>query len=350
MVSKAALSKFKLSKRLALRRSVQALTGVLLVLAGRAFSIRNQTTPWFATAVGRLEPSKYVCAHLFQRIELGKSIMISKTAARAPFLLVHADPESDTVISAAIRSHGLWDVHVLRAVEQVIGTKCVNRTYTTLDVGSNIGFFTLAMLAMGCRVKAFEMQGDLTSMIETSACVNKFSQRLEVITGAVSDEKRMLRRIDARHGNLGGVGILSSDTSSATSAVEVESRTLDELVGNIYEPILIMKMDLEGHEPQALKGATSLLEKRQIQNIILEVSPEQTGVDGAVEMLRRLWKYGFSTVRELDYADPSQYGGLMQTRPIVLDTDDSARSFVENLVQHGDHRGAHFTDLLLSLT
>ena len=177
--------------------------------------------------------------------------------------------------------------------------------------------------------------------------LNKFTHRLELTLGAVSDKAGRLKMIDVHGGNLGRVFILKENDTSRF--VEVQSRRLDVLLKDATESILVMKMDIEGHEPAALKGASRLLEKRMIQNISLEVSPLVTGIEDAVDMLRRLWQHGFTRVQELHYTPPQEYGKKMKTRSLVFDADSSTRDFVERLMNVGDIRGERFTDLLLSL-
>jgi hypothetical protein len=161
------------------------------------------------------------CVDLLRRTAVGRSITVTKTAAREPFFVCHLDPKVDTVISASLQSTGLWDVHVLRALEETIGNKCRENNTLTLDVGTNLGCFTNAMLALGCRVRGFEMQPSALSLVQTSACFNKFTHRLELTLGAVSDKAGRLKMIDVHGGNLGRVFILKENDTS--HFVEVQS-------------------------------------------------------------------------------------------------------------------------------
>ena len=333
-----------------MKRRTACFIFIIIVAVGLLLQHRLFSVGYSPTSTGLVHPkvTGVDCVDLLRRTEIRRSITITKTAAREPFFICHFDPKVDSVVSAMIQSTGLWDVHVLSALEETIGDKCNENNMLTLDVGTNLGFFTNAMLALGCRVRGFEMQPSALSLVQTSACLNKFTHRLELTLGAVSDKAERLKMIDASSGNLGGVFILNkNDTSPAF--VEVQSQRLDVLLRDVDESILVMKIDIEGHEPAALKGASRLFEKRMVQNIVLEVSPKVTGIDDAVDMLRRLWQYGFTRVYELHYTPPQQYGEKVKTRPLVFDTDSSARDFVEKLHEVGDIRGERFTDLLLSL-
>ena len=67
--------------------------------------------------------------------------------------MVH-DHESDTMISKFIVDSGLWDVHVLKALEHFAKDDCANGG-EALDVGTNLGFFSMALL--GCSVKGLNL-------------------------------------------------------------------------------------------------------------------------------------------------------------------------------------------------
>lgn len=68
---------------------------------------------------------------------------------------------------------------------------------------------------------------------------------------------------------LGGASHVVSNTSQTT--IEVESATLDSLVPDDCE-ISVMHLDVEGHEAEALEGATQLI-KNNLPIIIVETFP-----------------------------------------------------------------------------
>jgi len=122
------------------------------------------------------------------------------------------------------------------------------------DIGANVGFFAiLAARLVGTtgKVYAFEPFPQSTEAIRKNAALNGFEQIVEVWQGAVSDRS--------------GVGRLSiqgecntfrlADNAEPNRSITVPLYVIDELVveGKIRPPDLV-KIDVEGHEVQVLRG------------------------------------------------------------------------------------------------
>lgn len=129
---------------------------------------------------------------------------------------------------------------------------------TILDVGANIGLSTiaLALTVPASRIISFE-----------PSPVNFFylEQNVEVLNGrdvdirrlAVSDKPGMLHFHAAKTGGWSHV-VGDNHMSRGIESVDVEAIRLDDLVG--VRPDLI-KIDVEGHEPEVLAGAKKLIEE-----------------------------------------------------------------------------------------
>lgn len=72
-----------------------------------------------------------------------------------------------------------------------------------------------------------------------------------------------------------GLGYLADSAETPAGGIPVETRRLDDLVtsGNIS----LLKLDVEGHEAQILRGASRLLQDKKIKTVIYE---ERVGVNG----------------------------------------------------------------------
>ena len=133
---------------------------------------------------------------------------VVRTRARAPFWLAIYEPKRDTVISRMIENFKLWDVHVLSVLEDAVGPRCEHGGLA-VDVGTNIGFFSNALLAMGCRVAGFEMQSDVAALVELSAKLNGAGDRLRMNVGAVSDKSADTLMRSASPDNVGMAFVVS---------------------------------------------------------------------------------------------------------------------------------------------
>jgi len=266
---------------------------------------------------------------------------------KAPFSIALPDHNVDTMVSNFIVRHSVWDVHVLKAIELVAASACAQGA-KALDVGMNVGFFTMAMLAMGCRVTAFEVQPLMVELSALSACVNSFegnnfTHRLTVHLGAASDTHgETLRRENISSGNLGQTSV------STSGSIEIPSMRIDRVV-SLDDEIAIMKIDVEGHEIMALLGMHDLFVRRRVKNIVLEFSPRLLGIEKAAEMLLYLYSVGFRDIFELHYMDFFEYASELNSSPISTSNTSWATDFSTTIFDHGDRKSWGFTDLLFVL-
>jgi FkbM family methyltransferase len=141
---------------------------------------------------------------------------------------------------------------------------------TFIDVGANIGFYTLALSAShpGLRVIAFEPNPKNYRLLQANIRLNKFEQAVcEPL--ALSDEdgtaKLYLCASDMS-------ASLESNFEVATSAVQVKRTSLDNYLARHPVPgRLLIKVDVEGHEAAFLSGAIQTLESRK-PDIISEIT------------------------------------------------------------------------------
>jgi FkbM family methyltransferase len=189
-----------------------------------------------------------------------------------------------------------------------------------LDVGANIGVFALTMAALNSRatVHAFEPVASnyerLVGNVELNRRDNVLAHHL-----AVAEKSGMVR-------------ITSDDRSPATnristdnSAALVESVTLDDFCAaeGIAEVDLV-KIDVEGAEPLVLRGASSLLARRSVKSILIEICPANLALFGfdVGGLSRPLREAGYSLHR----LGPDGGAGAM------LRDEDLRRIVLENVV------------------
>jgi len=144
-----------------------------------------------------------------------------------------------------------------------------------VDVGANFGWYSCAVAAIArARVIAIEPDCANCAALRANLAANGFRNAVivNVAAGAYFEAARMIRRA---HGNSGTVMI---DPGGATGAFEgdwVATAPLDILLGRIVippvRPILI-KIDVEGFEPQVLAGLDFTGPFRP-RNIIMEYEP-----------------------------------------------------------------------------
>ena len=140
-----------------------------------------------------------------------------------------------------------------------------------LDVGGFYGYTAALFAGRAAQVLVFEPAPANIRLIEEQTRIRRLTN-VEIVPVAVSDRPGEalfhLKDIPAHH-SLGDIG------ASATSAtVAVQTLTLDAFAASRnIENIALLKIDVEGFEPEVLNGAAALLGERRIANILFEWSP-----------------------------------------------------------------------------
>jgi FkbM family methyltransferase len=149
---------------------------------------------------------------------------------------------------------------------------------TALDIGGHIGFFTMQMAAMvgpSGRVYAFEPLDANADLLEQSIAENSFRDRVmfrRAAVGAAAGTASLT--FPAETLNSGGAYVLRDGTAPLTGnqTKHVPLVALDTL--ELRRPVRFIKMDVEGAEPQVLRGAARILaEDRPV--ILSELHPTQ---------------------------------------------------------------------------
>ncbi len=185
-----------------------------------------------------------------------------------------------------------------------------------LDVGAHIGYFTKRFAkfvgAQG-RVYAFEPNSENAGLLRAN--VARFSN-VTIVQKAVSDQSGPGNLFVSSGSKSGDHGLFRQFHTVASEPVELV--TLDEFWNEIGRPrIGLIKMDIEGAELRALKGARKLIGDHERLVLITEFSPInlRSGGTEPEEFLELLSALGFR------HSTISQEGELLSVLP-QLDGDE----------------------------
>lgn len=166
---------------------------------------------------------------------------------------------------------------------------------TVLDLGANLGMFTLRALRAGCKVFSYEPTPRTSEILRQNIKVNGFAEsgRSYVMQMAVSDVCGSTKLF--KNPKMCGHNSLFGGEEEMQQSVTVETVTLDSQQ-DLLGPVDIIKMDIEGAEYYALYGMRTLLEKNPHVQMIMEFAPihlKRAGVqpEALLKMVREL---GFS--------------------------------------------------------
>lgn len=150
-----------------------------------------------------------------------------------------------------------------------------------LDIGTNIGLISLALLKKDSRVKiyGFEPSPIPFKTFITTIFANQLEERVSLFPAALSDKSGFVNF--STHGGRDSSGDGMIDTMRSESTVEnikVPTVTLDEWWNEQKKPAVThIKIDVEGAELLALKGGVTLLKECK-PKIFLEISNENLKV------------------------------------------------------------------------
>ena len=166
-----------------------------------------------------------------------------------------------------------------------------------IDVGANLGIYSVSAAALGARVLAFEPNPGARATLEANLVLNGVDDRVRVEPHALADfdGEAAFTTTLAGSNHL----VLASEETPTTSRVTV--RRLDGVVAakSLPATMALLKVDAEGFDPQVLAGAVATISEQRPVIIV-----EQLGTAPALRQV----------LAELGY-EPFEY--LAESRALI---------------------------------
>jgi len=206
--------------------------------------------------------------------------------------------EHDIVSDFAIRT-GEWETPiVMEIVGKLNDAKAAgNKDPVFLDIGSNIGWFSMQVAVRGFRVYAFDAMRRNGNIFRLTMCENpKAMEKIMFYNVALSNDERLcIVSSDKDNAGNGQIECGETNTDRPTNTKypnNVVRNALDmvRLDKYVHEPIEVLKIDVEGHELLALQGGGDLFAKGQVKYLTSEISSIREP-DG--QLLQQLQTWGF---------------------------------------------------------
>jgi FkbM family methyltransferase len=170
--------------------------------------------------------------------------------------------------SLNLAKNGIYDYEQTKLIK-----KLVKRKHIVLDIGANIGYFTLILAKQAKLVHAFEPEARNFQLLKKNIELNKISNvKLHNMAVAETNGKTMLHLCEP---NRGMHRVYPSQWCNEGSN-EIQTVRIDDMIHQAD----FIKMDIEGAELGALRGMTHLLKKRDV-TIIMEFHPPSIAEYGA---------------------------------------------------------------------
>ena len=150
---------------------------------------------------------------------------------------------------------------LLASSDSILGVP-INRQGAFIDVGANIGLYTIAFSRMFGRTIAFEANPATFKILEANVALSRLD-RVQRLCLGLSDEARDGIIYVPEDGNLGWATLTPrSGIEPPTMEIAIKLDTLDNLAESLgleAYPVSLIKIDVEGHELPVLHGASKLL-------------------------------------------------------------------------------------------
>jgi FkbM family methyltransferase len=198
----------------------------------------------------------------------------------------HNPDTEDIYISRAVHRREIWDKPVFNVLKYVLASKGLPPG-RVLDIGGNIGYFTMWALAMGHKVTTFEPMDFNVRYIVTSIDANKFGANHTLYQNAVGNQAGRLALQPTNKQNRGNFQVQMVNGAAGEPQGEygfdyVDTVRLDDVVD---EDVHLIKIDVEGFEHKVLDGARKLLCSRLVRYIEFEFTTAKSDGDCLAEQV-----------------------------------------------------------------
>lgn len=218
--------------------------------------------------------------------------------------LVNKRPKQErvAVTSYGFKIRGTLDDYLFRSIyftgkyEQEIFNildKLVDKTQLWMDLGSNIGYFSLYLAQKTKQVISLDANPNLIKLLDESAKLNNYPN-IHLVNNAVSNVSGEKLEFYIAEKDLGRSSLLRYDDLKEVKKIETTTITVDEIVNNQNLSPFGMKIDIEGFEINALKGATELLRNKPPKVIVMELSQRPEVLAKPDEIISYLKQFGYT--------------------------------------------------------
>jgi len=245
--------------------------------------------------------------------------VVNLTTLDPPFYMFTLDPRSEGYGGASLELHrrGKFEDAIIQRISTHVRDACRSKGGLFVDVGTNIGFFSMLAASWGCKVIGFEANSMLHGLVQNSAKLNGFDQITVIPHGAGPTRQKVLVNNKKTCPSCS-----SMTTKTDPDAIEIE---MVDISSYIHERPLFLKIDIDGYEIGALEGALAMLRKHRLPNGYVEFNPqwwERSSItrDRGIKLVNEMSKLGYV----FSHTDGSAYPLREILSGINLSTPDSS--------------------------
>lgn len=190
------------------------------------------------------------------------SAVVVMTKTDPPLKMAVYPEGSRDLVSHRIRTQGLWDGSLLQHVDDYMTTSPDPARSVVLDVGANVGMLSIYAASVGARVLAVEANPFNAALLAASACLNGLQSNISLYQTGLGTVPTWCSR---RSGESESDGNMKLDCSPAAAEQARKDPTtafrvvrLDALLPGPGARVGLLKVDVEGMEPEVMLGGAGL--------------------------------------------------------------------------------------------
>jgi FkbM family methyltransferase len=208
---------------------------------------------------------------------------------------LHLLLDKSSLVDRCVIETGTWEPEQLAYVSGLTEMFRKFEKPMFLDIGSYWGLYSLMAMKTGVFAEQFAFEADRHnfSQLQANMFLNGAGGRIKAVNNAVSDVQGILRFRDSTthpEGNRAGASVIGWEEDLEGYAVQ--AITIDSVIADTGRYIL-MKLDVEGHEAQVLRGMTETVTNNKV---VLQI---EVFDDHAEQVMAEIEKLGLRTIHAI---------------------------------------------------
>ena len=216
--------------------------------------------------------------------------------------MLHLHPPGE-YISDYIRQHNSWEPITSEILIEIINMSDKKNT-TFVDIGANIGYFSIFMAQQNIQVIAIEPETSNYNLLTKNITHNNLHNLITQHNTFISNSNNATYNLNIDSTNMGSVSnrsFLQNRPDIPLTTQVTTSKTIDSLLELNTSNNIIVKIDVEEHELEVLQGMEQTLKSEKITHIIIELGPVYKK-----EIFDIFRKYKFNNIVLLGECKPRQ--------------------------------------------
>lgn len=199
---------------------------------------------------------------------------------------MYVPPSKTDGIFKSLRQKKTWEPRVTKGMLYEFNEKKID---TFIDIGANIGYYTLLLANKNIKTYSFEPNLENYNILTKNLKINNFNNCQHYNLGlsdSIGELEFYYRKEKSGHGSF-NKKIVKQQNLNLCKIIKVNK--IDNI--DIQGKNIMVKMDIEGYELNAIMGMLQLLDSKKIKVFCIEISRKFYGNDVEKEIINLLKKY-----------------------------------------------------------